>query len=98
MKNYLITIAVAMLSTTASAQAPMVLGDNHAKLLIADREVFAASGLETEGAAVNVEGRSVPVLYTDELALPAPDVSPRTSDISADRLALLIYTSGSRAA
>ena len=30
MKNYLITIAVAMLSTTASAQAPMVLGDNHA--------------------------------------------------------------------
>lgn len=72
-----------------------MLGDSHAKLLIADREVFAASGLETEGAAVNVEGRSVPVLYTDELALPAPDVSPRTSDISADRLALLIYTSGS---
>ncbi len=30
MKNFLITIAVAMLSTTASAQAPMVLGDNHA--------------------------------------------------------------------
>ncbi len=30
MKNYLITIAVAMLSTTASAQTPMVLGDNHA--------------------------------------------------------------------
>ena len=72
-----------------------MLSDSHAKLLIADRGLLAASGLACEGSAVTVEGCRVPVLYTDELASPASDISPQTADITPDTLALLIYTSGS---
>ena len=73
-----------------------MLSDSGAKLLIADREVLASSGLTVEGGCVMTKVGTVPVLYTDELEqlkTPAPP-SPE-ENISAASLALLIYTSGS---
>ena len=79
-----------------------MLSDSRAKLLIADREVLAESGLTVDDGYVETENARVPVLYTDNLqasAAPSPIThhsSPITqSEIGGEALALLIYTSGS---
>ena len=73
-----------------------MLGDSHAKLLIADREVLSGCGLTVDEGFVVIEGGKIPVLYTDELISDEQFViSDYYCKINADVLALLIYTSGS---
>ena len=71
-----------------------MLSDSRAKLLIADREVLAESGLTTDGSSVLTEQGSIPVLYTDELQ-EATWTAPLPEELDGSLLALLIYTSGS---
>ena len=71
-----------------------MLSDSRAKLLIADREVLAESGLTVNNGFVEVENIQVPIRYTDELTVAeAPAAS--WQEVDAKALALLIYTSGS---
>ena len=66
-----------------------MMSDSRAKLLIADREVLAGSGLM-------VDGGSIPILYTDELtAVVGEEAFSGERQVGAEALALLIYTSGS---
>ena len=71
-----------------------MLSDSRAKLLIADREVLAESGLMVDGGRLMVDGRGVPILYTDELTV-AETPAASLQEVDAKALALLIYTSGS---
>ncbi len=71
-----------------------MLSDSRAKLLIADREVLAESGLTTDGSSVLTEQGSIPVLYTDELQ-ETTWTAPLPEELDGSLLALLIYTSGS---
>ena len=71
-----------------------MLSDSRAKLLIADREVLAGSGLTAEDGSVLTEQGSIPVLYTDELQ-EAKGTEPLGEGLDGSLLALLIYTSGS---
>ena len=73
-----------------------MLRDSHAKLLIADREVLAGSGLTVDDEYVETENAKVPILYTDELtSFEATTPFSSWRQVSGDALALLIYTSGS---
>ena len=71
-----------------------MLSDSRAKLLIADREVLAESGLMVDGGRLMVDSRGVPILYTDELTV-AETPAASLQEVDAKALALLIYTSGS---
>ena len=71
-----------------------MLGDSRAKLLIADREVLAESGLTVNDGSVEVGDVKVSILYTDELTAAAVPAAS-WQEVDAKALALLIYTSGS---
>ena len=71
-----------------------MLSDSRAKLLIADREVLAESGLTVNDGVVEVENIQVPIRYTDELTVAESSVYD-SREVDAKALALLIYTSGS---
>ena len=71
-----------------------MLSDSRAKLLIADREVLAESGLTVNDGVVEVETIQVPIRYTDELTVAESSVYD-SREVDAKALALLIYTSGS---
>ena len=73
-----------------------MLSDSRAKLLIADREVLAESGLTVDDGYVETERVKVPILYTDDLqASEATTPCSSWREVGGKALALLIYTSGS---
>ena len=73
-----------------------MLTDSRSKLLIADRDVLAESGLTVNDGYVETENAQVPILYTDELqAVEATTPFSGWREVGGAALALLIYTSGS---
>ena len=73
-----------------------MLSDSRAKLLIADREVLAESGLTVDDGYVETENARVPILYTHELtSFEATAPIDCWRQVGGEALALLIYTSGS---